>query len=294
MSLSIPNTSRGQRAAPPTTSLAAVLASPVRAVIAMVAALVLVATAGVATAGATVSQPSTPTSTTENVVPYVLRNDDGSLVGPGGNVDCAYVGTFEWASDRTDYDPADPGENFTVLIKDGVGAVVASAEVTYRSDAKVLDFEATVPVEAVIVKGGNDANIYDYRPAGVLADTGLGAPPNASGGASDLSNVTFCTNPVPPPESSWCSPGYWRQPQHLDSWSATGISPDAAYISCFDVTSLSRKASNRNPTLLQVLQAPQTYGGAAFNNVGDLLSAAHPDVAWMPGDDRTEDSCPLS
>lgn len=49
-----------------------------------------------------------------------------------------------------------------------------------------------------------------------------------------------------------------------------------------------------NPTLAQVLASPQTYGGGAFNNVGDLLSAAHPGVDFEIGDDRVEDSCPLS
>lgn len=286
---------------PPSSSgrRAALFDSPVRrrpgpVLLAMVLSLVLVVTSAAASSAAIVSQPSTPVSTTENVTPYVLRNEDGSLVTAGGNLTCAHVGTFEWTSDRTDYDPVDPGTNFTVLIKDGVGTVVASADVTYNPGTKRLDFTATAPIEAVIVKGGQDANVYDYRPAGVMADTGLGAPPNASGSPADLSNVTFCTNPSDPPESNWCSPGYWRQPQHLDSWEATGISPTALYTTYFPASTLSKKATNQNPTLMQVLQSPQSYGGAAFNNVGDLLSAAHPEVNWAPGDERTEDSCPLS
>jgi hypothetical protein len=47
-----------------------------------------------------------------------------------------------------------------------------------------------------------------------------------------------------------------------------------------------------DPTLWQVLQAPQWYGGDAFNAVGDLLSGAHPDVNF--GGERVEDSCPLN
>jgi len=41
-----------------------------------------------------------------------------------------------------------------------------------------------------------------------------------------------------------------------------------------------------------VLQSPQYYGGDAFNAVGDLLSAAHPDVNF--NGERIEDSCPLN
>lgn len=44
--------------------------------------------------------------------------------------------------------------------------------------------------------------------------------------------------------------------------------------------------------LLQVVQNPQWYGGGATNNVGDLLSGAHPDVNYTG--ERVEDSCPLN
>lgn len=104
----------------------------------------------------------------------------------------------------------------------------------------------------------------------------------------------MCTIPQPP---QWCSPGYWRQPHHLDSWDATGISPNSYYSSYFGVNpprtpkGIKDKAPI-NPTLLQVLQNPQWYGGDAFNKVGDLLSEAHPDVNFTG--ERVENSCPLN
>jgi len=252
--------------------------------------------ATVSPAGAVQQVASSPTSTTENVTPYVLRNDDGSLVGPGGNVTCDQVGVYDYQSDRTD----DSGAPLNVTIYDVTvdpRVAVGTAAVTVDAATKLVDFTATIPIEAVIVKGGDDANIYDYGVGtGVLADTGLGAPPNASGGIADLSNITFCSNEylTPPPDGEWCSPGYWRQPQHLDSWVATGIAPTEKYLSYFDASTLGRKApAGADPTLLEVLEAPEIYGGEAFNNVGDLLSDAHPDVDWSFGDERTEDSCPL-
>lgn len=96
----------------------------------------------------------------------------------------------------------------------------------------------------------------------------------------------------PPPEASWCSPGYWRQPHHMDSWAATGLSPSDLYLDHFGSDTLKKKAASSSPTLLEVLQSPQTYGGEAFNLVGDLLSGAHPEVGFTG--DRLEDSCPLS
>jgi hypothetical protein len=45
-----------------------------------------------------------------------------------------------------------------------------------------------------------------------------------------------------------------------------------------------------NPTLLQVLQGPQYYGGAAFNAVGDYLSAIYVNFTGI----RVPGSCPLN
>lgn len=113
-------------------------------------------------------------------------------------------------------------------------------------------------------------------------------------GDSGVSNTTSKTlvlsgdECATPAGGEWCSPGYWRQPQHLDSWDATGISPDDAYNDYFGPVFAD------NPTLLQVLESPQTYnrkGNGSFNNVGDLLSGAHPDVDF---DGERAENCPLS
>jgi hypothetical protein len=95
----------------------------------------------------------------------------------------------------------------------------------------------------------------------------------------------------------WCSPGYWRQPQHLDSWAATDYDPSDAFSTALGYSVTRSKPGRDNnaptdPTLLYVLQNPQFYSGADFNAVGDLLSGAHPDVDFQGT--RVEDSCPLS
>jgi hypothetical protein len=112
---------------------------------------------------------------------------------------------------------------------------------------------------------------------------------------TDLEAKAKVTLTCVPPE--WCSPGYWRQPQHLDSWAATGISPDDLYSDYFGAPPpLTKRGVSEgaptDPTLLEVLQNPQWYGGDAFNNVGDLLSEAHPDVDFMEG--FRVGSCPLN
>jgi hypothetical protein len=118
---------------------------------------------------------------------------------------------------------------------------------------------------------------------------------NASGGPAGLSNLTFCWNDGPTGDQ-WCSPGYWRQPHHLDSWEETGYNPDDLYSAVIGPIQRNRQGVANNapadPTLLEVLTFPQYYGGDAFNAVGDLLSTAHTDVNF--NGDRVEDSCPLS
>jgi hypothetical protein len=95
----------------------------------------------------------------------------------------------------------------------------------------------------------------------------------------------------------WCSPGYWRQSQHLDSWSATGYSPSNLFLASFPdyVLPTAKKnpkfAPKLNPTLMDILSAPQIYGGEAFNMVGELLSSAHPDVNFIG---EREGNCPLN
>jgi hypothetical protein len=163
------------------------------------------------------------------------------------------------------------------------------------TDGTYVAWSSTFGIGAVIVKGSNDANVYVYE-LQRTSDSGLAAPLNASGGSAGLSNLTFCWNPEPV-QGEWCSPGYWRQPQHLDSWDATGYSTDDLFSDAlgYSVT-LSKKGktdgATANPTLLQVLQSPQWYGGDDFNAVGDLLSEAHPDVDF--NGERVEDSCPLN
>lgn len=53
---------------------------------------------------------------------------------------------------------------------------------------------------AVIVKGGPNANLYDYRPDGVASDQDLHAPINPNNDQPfGLSHVDFCLGPPGPP-----------------------------------------------------------------------------------------------
>ncbi len=104
----------------------------------------------------------------------------------------------------------------------------------------------------------------------------------------------------PEEEPEWCSPGFWRNSPIAagEAAAAGGYALSELYSAHFDaLTGMNQRTLDRlglptDPTLQQVLDYPQAYGGPAFNNVGDKLSGAHPDVNFTG--ERVEDSCPLS
>jgi len=84
-----------------------------------------------------------------------------------------------------------------------------------------------------------------------------------------------------------CTPGYWKQDQHLDSWVATGYEPDDLFSDVFGIfitikwSDTGKPQDLYNPTLLEALEA--NGGGVnelARHGVAGLLSAAHPDVEY--------------
>jgi hypothetical protein len=80
-----------------------------------------------------------------------------------------------------------------------------------------------------------------------------------------------------------CTPGYWKQSQHLDSWIATGYAPNQTLESVFDIPDA---LGLDNGTLLEAL----TFKGGSGNNgaartllqtgVAALLNSAHPDLDY--------------
>jgi hypothetical protein len=62
----------------------------------------------------------------------------------------------------------------------------------------LVDWSASGPIDAVIVKGGPNANVYAY-PSGATGDTGLHTPFNDPSKFYGLSHVDFCWNDHNPP-----------------------------------------------------------------------------------------------
>lgn len=131
--------------------------------------------------------------------------------------------------------------------------------------------------EFVNVLASNDGNEWDSVeiqveiPAGVGSITvqafsddraGTGAQPASL--AWNAAGFSIGVTPPPPPSGGeGCTPGYWKQPHHLDSW--VGYSPDQSYEAVFGVD-----ASFSAGTLLEVLD----QGGGGEKALGRHAVAA--------------------
>jgi hypothetical protein len=204
------------------------------------------------------------------------------------------------------YDADDPeliidvgqGQTICADLGDGTGESGASGKIEGEWDDGDEELTITAPEGYLIymycVKAGTDAVIEEVDPP--LASVTVDHPD-----VNSVSHYVAFYMEDPTSDGEWCSPGYWRN--HLDdaAVAAENLTPpgtlDDKYSEHFDYPPPRTRQGIRenapvDPTLLQVLENPSWYGGDAFNNVGDLLSDAHPDVEFEGT--RVEDSCPLS
>lgn len=127
------------------------------------------------------SEPQAPslTGATAQVANEVVNP---TILDPhqSGNAEaeCAAVGEFDYAYKIDEWEDGLPPEGWSSDI----------FTITPYPSTKTFDWEATVAISAVIVKGGPIANLWSYDPA-VTSDEGLYAPDD-----KDVSHVTFCWN----------------------------------------------------------------------------------------------------
>jgi hypothetical protein len=108
----------------------------------------------------------------------------------GGNPDCADLGFTE----ELRVDPAASGtfSDGTLTVTTTIGSVAQGPVVAWTSNIAVL---------GVIIKGGPNANFYDYG-AGSTGDGNLHAPVNPNNNMFyGLSHFSFCYGETPPPET---------------------------------------------------------------------------------------------
>jgi hypothetical protein len=122
-------------------------------------------------------EPGSPT-TTLRVQPQVVA----------GNPDCVDV---LGADGFLFEEKLEPVQDATILLSHE--GMTGTLVVDVTGSTFDFTFSGDFVAAAVIVKGGPNANLYDYTPDGAAADTGLHAPVNpANGGFYGLSHISFC------------------------------------------------------------------------------------------------------
>jgi uncharacterized repeat protein (TIGR01451 family) len=155
---------------------------------------------GGATVDGSSDEPATGSSpeTAAVDIPGTPSGDGVQPIFKTGNPDCQDVMTAaQFLFEHKTGVPRDATINLTS------GALSGTLVVAVNENAETFRFTLTGDFVAagVIVKGGSNANFYDYRPDGNAADTGLHAPVNPSNGKFyGLSHISFCLmGDVPPP-----------------------------------------------------------------------------------------------
>jgi hypothetical protein len=141
--------------------------------------------------------------------------------------------------------------------------------------------------------GGNAGNSYaciktpqpnGWRGFVFTAPNAEPTSPNhiVAGWTQTMTATTGCENPTgldfhgtvswvvpPPPTTTWCSPGFWKN-NGRDLWTQYYTKK---YSTLVGAAPLGKKApAGYDPTLLEVIDNPQIYGGEATNSVADFLS----------------------
>ncbi len=167
-----------------------------------------------------------------------------------------------------------PNGTFTVSTT-GTNTVVTSPYVVTSGECRVV-------AEATDLTGGNVTVTETSAFFQSVSAMSLGGPVAFTNGGSLFLNaihgftLTFTNfeQPPPPPGNQGCTPGFWKQEHHLDSW--TTYVPGADFDATFGVNFF-----NPNITLLQAVG----LGGGGVNAlarhaVAALLNAASPDVDY--------------
>jgi hypothetical protein len=144
--------------------------------------------------------------------------------------------------------------------------------------------------------------VCENVPVGYTVDDRCQVVSVEAGSTAASNQVTFVNTPpgAGTGQLFWCSPGFWASAikqnrtgvfNYLEAHSNLSLaSLNTTLYSTIGGAPLSKKASNQNPTLAQVLASPNTYGGPAFNSVANYIAQQ---LGWG-GTQTTGENCPLN
>ncbi|MDH3646054.1 MAG: PKD domain-containing protein [Gammaproteobacteria bacterium] len=221
-----------------------------------------------------------------NIVTYAWDFGDGTAMGTGVMPTHAYsaAGTYDVTLTVTDSDGLTDTASTT--------ATISQVQPLPPISDPNGPYTGTVGSPVSFDGSGSsdpDGNIVSYAwDFGDGTAMGMGAAPTHTYGAADtytvtltvtdndgLSNTASTTATIREPGGGGegCSPGYWKQSQHFDSWAAP-YAPDTSFGAVFD-------DAYRGLTLLAVAaQRGNDLNALGRQTVAALLNAASPDVSY--------------
>jgi hypothetical protein len=110
----------------------------------------------------------------------------------------------------------------------------------------------------------------------------VGCTPDPIAVTAEGPNTVTCTNELLLVFGA-CTPGYWKQDHHFDSWIPTGYAPDQTLEDVFDIPD---SLGMDDTTLLEALAGGGGPGVSGASKillraaVASLLNSAHPDFAY--------------
>ncbi len=187
-----------------------------------------------------------------------------------------------------DGDSGDPDDNA------GGGVITATFDLPVRVDAiHLVDLDAseTATITAFDA-GGTMVAQASSQPLGnnsfqvvELNATGVSELTIQLSGSGAVAKIVFCAEnepPLPPAPrpNQGCTPGYWKQNHHLDSW--VGYQPTADYATTMSIAQYDPNNANITKSLLQALwQGGGQHKALGRHATAALLNAANPNVNYL-------------
>lgn len=156
-----------------------------------------------------------------------------------------------------------------------------------NSNGTTFDWLASLGIDAVIVKGGDDSNVYVYTPE-ALADSGL-LSPTKNGGTPALSHVEFCYDYETPQLDivKTVQPKYkrtwtWDIDKSADQTTGGPLSPGDVFEVNYDVTVSATSADSDHAVDGTITVTNNTQLPTSVSSVTDELNDGTPGAVVCP------------
>ena len=245
-------------------------------------AALVVATLGILAAPAAAQAPA-PT-------PPILVKGNVTCEALNDSTDAAFDGiTLDWGF-KIDGGPPPNGAHViensggtphTELMGGAPPQAPHAITISNQTDGKTFNWASTLPIDAVIVKGGNDSNAYVYTPESLGDDraSGLVSPLNSGGNVPTISHVTFCFDQdvtekldisktvTPAFDRSWD----WDIEKTADKTSTGPLTDGETFPVEYDVTVSAVKTDSYRVSGTITVSNPDGQGTATITSITDQL-----------------------